>query len=741
MFRDSLSGGHWIVDQNQPSRLIHFGPKGVRYLECGLPVDFKITCLDPEYPGKLWIGGNRGLLTVRYDPDDLAMLDVQWWVRDQIITSYFRDLQGTIWYGTHRGGLHLLPNSWIEFRAYPDSLQGIPQAMAVSPDGNHIYVGTDSALYVLPNFLSSAPSSAPQILFSGIDVRQLFRDRQQRLWVASRTRGWFVVPPFHSDSSLRFSVSQAAFSGKENVLEIRETHEGTVWMRTPTELIWHHGPAQGRLPITGPGMTSMQPGLGDTVWIACHRTSACFATRDTLCTIPMPFFQRMIFSKNSKFLWWSTAKEQPPRILRTSRSGDSIQDIYKDAYVRDLIDIAEDEWWALDRDRILCVRQAHESVPIVLSLRDNGIRQGLHFGQQPDSNGRILLFCTDGIRLLDPVRMATYSRIPTFQLRLSSGTGSETSMQTLFSHNWTGKWFSNARSVGSDSWLEVLAPFDLAVDIQTFHSRATPQFEYRLEASDTAWKVLRTHRIRQPRLDPGDYCVEVRRTDRRGPIVRLPLRVVRPFFQRWYGILVLVLAGGILLSSWMGWRNRQLRSIVQTRTQALRDANANLYHVNNELLFAKAQISDALGNKTAENNALLEALPDILLILDASGKVLEFRLGHLPPLAQHLKKTPHLQELLAPEAYSRWQWIIHSIAETGKKFERIFAFQFEMQGKIHDFDARIAKIDGQEAFLMLIRDVTERNQRLQAQQTFALRAQAAELAARQRERQEIARIV
>lgn len=115
-------------------------------------------------------------------------------------------------------------------------------------------------------------------------------------------------------------------------------------------------------------------------------------------------------------------------------------------------------------------------------------------------------------------------------------------------------------------------------------------------------------------------------------------------------------------------------------------------------------MSDSLHREQPRVRAILEAIPDDLMLVEADGTIREYKAGqskqHLP-MDQFL--GTRLSELLPETQMEPMQSAIQTILGGGSSEE----VEFQLQGR--DYEARLAPMDG-ETVLILFRDVTEQKE-------------------------------
>jgi PAS domain S-box-containing protein len=118
---------------------------------------------------------------------------------------------------------------------------------------------------------------------------------------------------------------------------------------------------------------------------------------------------------------------------------------------------------------------------------------------------------------------------------------------------------------------------------------------------------------------------------------------------------------------------------------------------------------DALRASEARQRAILEAIPDLMFRSTLDGTILDYhapqeQLLYVPP-EQFIGKQ--LEEVCPPEVVEQYRAALNRITATGCPAQ--YEYQLPLQGQLHDFEARVVAI-GDDEFLSIIRDVTERKQ-------------------------------
>jgi signal transduction histidine kinase/CheY-like chemotaxis protein/HPt (histidine-containing phosphotransfer) domain-containing protein len=112
---------------------------------------------------------------------------------------------------------------------------------------------------------------------------------------------------------------------------------------------------------------------------------------------------------------------------------------------------------------------------------------------------------------------------------------------------------------------------------------------------------------------------------------------------------------------------------------------------------------DALRKSEARNQALLNAIPDLMLRLSRQGEILDYRpkrsINLLPDSTDLIRKN--VSDVLPPDMARQIQLCVESETENG--VARIFEYEFEAR----DYELRIVA-SGEEETLAIVRDITKR---------------------------------
>lgn len=116
---------------------------------------------------------------------------------------------------------------------------------------------------------------------------------------------------------------------------------------------------------------------------------------------------------------------------------------------------------------------------------------------------------------------------------------------------------------------------------------------------------------------------------------------------------------------------------------------------------------DALRKSEARNQALLNAIPDLMLRLSRQGEILDYRpkrsINLLPHSTDLIRKN--VRDVLPPDMARQIEQCVKSEMENGAA--RIFEYELATGGETRDYELRIVT-SGEEETLAIVRDITKR---------------------------------
>ena len=121
------------------------------------------------------------------------------------------------------------------------------------------------------------------------------------------------------------------------------------------------------------------------------------------------------------------------------------------------------------------------------------------------------------------------------------------------------------------------------------------------------------------------------------------------------------------------------------------------------------RVAEQLRESEGQNLALLNAIPDLIFQLDATGKFIDFKSGGatqpiLPP-QQFLGKS--FSDVLPPDIASLCQHFVQRTLSTSRM--QVFEYRLDVEGETRDFEARTV-VCGRDRVLGIVRDISDRRQ-------------------------------
>ena len=224
VWRYSLGGGLALLLPSIAAAGLHFerisSPTG--------PPSRVITALARDRDGLIWIGtisgvsvyDGNGFTSWAHDPSDPASLS------DDAVRSIYEDSRGTVWVGTHTGGLNGLNRSTGAFEHFrhdprdPSSLSHDTVFAIVEDRSGSLWVGTRRGLNRLDRSTGRCERFLPELYVSSLLV-----DGDGRLWVGTAGGG-----------ILRWDPAAKTFErlrqGSESVWKLIEHPRGVLWAGT-----------------------------------------------------------------------------------------------------------------------------------------------------------------------------------------------------------------------------------------------------------------------------------------------------------------------------------------------------------------------------------------------------------------------------------------------------------------------------------------------------------------------------
>ena len=209
-------------------------------------------------------------------------------------------------------------------------------------------------------------------------------------------------------------------------------------------------------------------------------------------------------------------------------------------------------------------------------------------------------------------------------------------------------WFDGATRREQERWLGLKPGMDLTLDpddegftlYYTLNDLADParhRFRYRLRGLETAWTAAgAAHSLHYSRLPPGQYTLEMHAAGADGRWLAAPnllrVRVIAPFYARWWFVLLGgLLAASLVVAAWR-YRLRRLRELAAVRVRLAADLHdevgAWLTRVSLHAELARvasptpAQQQQQLEKLTVASQQAIATMSDVVWAVDARNDTL-----------------------------------------------------------------------------------------------------------------------
>jgi signal transduction histidine kinase/CheY-like chemotaxis protein/ligand-binding sensor domain-containing protein len=190
-----------------------------------------IVSIDIDDNGIAWLGTSQGGVLTLYPNKgfEIARNASDDQVSDHNVTTFYKDRQGVSYKGTLMEGLFTDTNSasysWVK------SIEKT-RINCVYENGENIYIGTGSGLYVIEN----RDFKNPKHLFKQQKITAILQDSKNRLWLGTQQFG-LMMTHLESDPELSewtiFSETNVAHTLSNNrISQIKEDRFGRIWLGT-----------------------------------------------------------------------------------------------------------------------------------------------------------------------------------------------------------------------------------------------------------------------------------------------------------------------------------------------------------------------------------------------------------------------------------------------------------------------------------------------------------------------------
>jgi signal transduction histidine kinase/ligand-binding sensor domain-containing protein len=529
-----------------------------------------IVCLTTDHAGRIWVGTDNGLWV--YQPETKSLIAVKtdaanpFSLSSGMILSLMCDRQGVMWVGTSGGGVNICDTRSEFFKVYnsthvPDFPPGAVWCAAEIQ--NSVLLGTEKGVIIIPDHTQANPPWF-SLIPSDVFATYLCFDKQGKLWIGTRNNGIISI-----DTALQkkewIDTTNSSLSDN-GIFHISSPSDTEIVICTrrglnfynPLTGVWRVYTTQEQLPtINGKYFIQSFTDRQNVLWLAhpmglTRYSKNSFYTYRSLPddTSSLPFDVVSFVSEGSgNSLWVSTLGGGVAHFLRAQNrfvTYNTALGLPNDVVYAALEDKQGKLWMSTNEG--LCRLDPQTGFAEVFTTRD-GLPSN-EFVQNAAllmHNGHIGFGSVDGWVSFDPAAHNTLA--DTLQPVLSG----------LFVNNQPVPYFELRELLLDHQSRNVSFAFTAVC----YRVQEKIRYSCMLEGFDQTWieQAPGQRMISYTNLPFGEYVFKVRVRVGNGPWqqqeLRLPLRVVPPFWmQTWFYILMGVLAA-LLLAGVVAWIARQ----------------------------------------------------------------------------------------------------------------------------------------------------------------------------------------
>ncbi len=561
-----------------------------------------VTSFTEDSQGNIWIGSAGGINIYLYHSNSLIRLaDTSLrpeGMNDHTVHSLYTDRNGTVWIGTHVGGIYHVTPHLVRFgkenpSRYLNNLDKRILGIAVTPGGD-MYIGTVNGL-VRRRKGESRFELVPQVDPPVTGIYGVHIARDGTVWAGSTTGlrrlapGQTLLGPVEIDSSYYF-------------VSILEDQDGFLWLGRPTELL-KYDPVNrkvvaqldiphvyGLLQIdSGKLLVGSLGGIHLVDTATARIISTLEGSKHGFNTITY------LFRSREGEIWGGTQGDglfrlELPSDLDLQKSRLSFittrQGLLSNA-IGAIQQSTDGDLWISTINSISRLNPKTGEIRN-FDARDGALSEGYFIGSGArDPEGLLYFGGTVGLTFFSPEWINADTTVPKIiftGLRLDNHSvrpnedDSPLKQPLAFSDHLVipPRWSNINLSFSSDNYAYP----------------AAQRFAYRMQGADDTWtETDAEHRFASyTNLPPGDYRFQVRTTNLDGKWNRQPNEIKITILPDWYQTpwawLLFLLAIGGALYAFIRWRmagllkrNIELEKRVAERTRALTDANEKLSHL------------------------------------------------------------------------------------------------------------------------------------------------------------------
>jgi len=572
LWAGSWGGGLFAVDRSGETH--EFTPETEPNLS-----DPVIYSFHEDRSGVIWVGTNGGglhFLSPRqgnfrahyHDSERAGSLP-----RGRV-TELFRDSRGTLWAGTYGGGLGRLdPGSdeWQVYRAESESgsagtprlADNIVNSITEDIDGS-VWVGTNGGLQRFrrdPDRFEDWDEVFPEHPLTDKIIYAVTRDREGRYWIGTYQSGITRYDPY-SEEAVRFCAAAGCphSIGADLIYAIEELSDGRIWV------------------ATNGGVSRYEPETESFTTFRYSSDNRQGLSNNTVRAI-------LEDPESPERVWFATLGGGINRFDADTETFTHITaaDGLVSNKIVSLLAGRDGRIWAGTQEGLAAYDPSSGMIRTI-DERDGLFGNEFNAGALREPDGTLLFGGSHGITRIDSSRANRNTAPPPVQI---------TDVR-VFQHS-----IAEGRLSFNDASVE-LGPSDTFVEFEfaalDFEAPNRNTYRYRLVGFDDDWVDVGARNFTSyTNLPAGEYRLEVLAANAHGVWSETPatlaLRVVAPWYARWWAIILYVVASVLVVYS-----------IVRARdARILADKNKELNHAVSQL---------AVANEELERLSVRDALTD-----------------------------------------------------------------------------------------------------------------------------------
>lgn len=591
--KQTRDGAYWITSKTSGMWMMPKGTNTLYHLK-GEDSDFAITdkhiaSVFQSKDGIIWLGtwlngvakltpGARGLTTYSKFETENGVLD------EPSIRSIFRDSRDRFWVGTDGSGIlrgNDLKGTMRLFNTESEFNYKLPSdfvRVVYETQNGQILIGTEAGLVQFDEQLGFQylELNGRGELTTGALIRDVFEDRNGRIWVGTYDKGLFW---WDADKSRFYPLPLSQSRAVERVTTIRPDHHGRLWVGTDTSGVF----------ILDPDTRSVEKhlhaNLGERLSVPGNSIWSIYPENDT--SLWLGSYGRGIgkLNLNSNVFQYFTVKDGLPN--------DVIYSILQD-----------DKGWLWSTTNRGLTRYLPDEGHFISYFKVHGLphnefNSGAYFKDEANQT-----FYFGSLRGLVEIQSDSINRdIASHRVYLNdlkvNGESIEVSTQD---YQLNGPIYRLNRLKAYNHYERLSFTFTT----NDYYAPEKSVFSYRLVGFNDQWQTTEPNvrRVSFNSLAAGDYRLEVKARNSYGSwsedILRIDIELMPPWWLTgWAYIFYLV---SLFVFIWMlieGWsryqrRNREmverLHYLVKHRTQELKSKNEQLSELNAELQQANEKL-------------------------------------------------------------------------------------------------------------------------------------------------------